>query len=125
MSPLRRHALRVADAELRRRRGLRDLSRHERHGVEALAAAVALRVADALESVAASEPALARALHELELYEESGGRTGSCSTSRGALGAGATGMGTGGAGGATGSGGAAARGTGAGATTGGVARPTG
>ena len=122
MSPLRRHALRVADAELRRRRGLRDLSRHERHGVEALAAAVALRVADALESVAASEPALARALHELELYEESGGRTGSCSTSRGALGAGATGIGTGVA---TGSGGAAARGTGAGATTGGVARPTG
>jgi hypothetical protein len=67
MSPLRRHALRVADAELHRRRGLHDLSREERHGVEALAAAVALRVADVLESAAASEPALARALRELEL----------------------------------------------------------
>lgn len=65
MSPLRRHALRVADAELRRRRGLHDLSRDERHGVEALAAAVALRIADALESAAASEPALAAALQEL------------------------------------------------------------
>ena len=66
MSPLRRHALRVADAELRRRRGLHDLSREDRHGVEALAAAVALRVADVLQSAAASEPALARALRELE-----------------------------------------------------------
>jgi len=66
MSPLRRHALRVADAELHRRRGLHDLSHEERHGVEALAAAVALRVADVLESAAASEPALACALQELE-----------------------------------------------------------
>jgi hypothetical protein len=66
MSPLRRHALLVADAELRRRRGLRGLSREERSGVEALAAAVALRVADVLESAATSEPALARALQELE-----------------------------------------------------------
>jgi hypothetical protein len=45
---------------------LHDLSREERHGVEALAAAIALRVADVLESVSASEPALARALQELE-----------------------------------------------------------
>jgi hypothetical protein len=66
MSPLRRHALRVADAELRRRRGLHELSREERQGVEALAAAIALRVADVLESASASEPALARALQELE-----------------------------------------------------------
>ena len=66
MSPLRRHALRVADAELRRRRGLQHLSREERHGVEALAASVALRVTEVLESAAATEPALARALHELE-----------------------------------------------------------
>jgi hypothetical protein len=45
---------------------LHDLSREERHGVEALAAAVALRIADVLESAAASEPALAAALQELE-----------------------------------------------------------
>jgi hypothetical protein len=46
---------------------LHGLSREERHGVETLAAAVALRVADVLESAAVSEPALARALQELEL----------------------------------------------------------
>ena len=122
MSPLRRHALRVADAELRRRRGLHDLSREERHGVEALAASVALRVAEVLESAAATEPALARALHELEgpSYDERGGVAGSWSASRGGR-AGATGTGASvGAGGATGSGGAAASGTGAGATTGGA-----
>ena len=66
MSPLRRHAFRVAQAELRRRRGLHGLSREERHGVEMLAAAVAVQVVDLLESTAASQPALARALHELE-----------------------------------------------------------
>ena len=65
MSPLQRHALRVAGAELRRRRGLRGLSHEERRDVEALAAAIALRVADVLESAAASEPALARALDEI------------------------------------------------------------
>jgi len=122
MSPLRRHALRVADAELRRRRGLHDLSREERHGVEALAASVALRVAEVLESAAATEPALARILHELAgpSYDERGGIAGSGSTSRGGR-AGATGTGASvGAGGATGSGGAAASETGAGATTGGA-----
>ena len=123
MSPLRRHALRVADAELRRRRGLHDLSREERHGVEALAASVALRVAEVLESAAATEPALARALHELEgpSYDERGGIAGSWSAGRGGR-AGATGTGASvGAGGATGrSGGADVNGTGAGATTGGV-----
>jgi hypothetical protein len=53
MSPLRRHALALAHDELERGRGLRGLSAADRHEVEALAAAVALGVAEALEALEA------------------------------------------------------------------------
>ncbi|MEP6811758.1 MAG: hypothetical protein ABI990_02080 [Actinomycetota bacterium] len=49
MSPIHDRALEVAGAVLRRQRGLHRLSTQERLEVEALATAVALRVADALE----------------------------------------------------------------------------
>jgi len=49
VSPIHDRALEVADAVLRRQRGLHRLSTQERLEVEALATAVALRVADTLE----------------------------------------------------------------------------
>lgn len=49
MSPIHRQALEIAGTVLARQRGLRGLSPRERREVEALATAVALRVADALE----------------------------------------------------------------------------
>ena len=71
MSPRRRHALAVAEAALHGRRDLRGLSQDDRHAVEALAAAIAVQVADAIDAVfaeaahyrepAAGESALRRA----------------------------------------------------------------
>ena len=49
MSPIQHDALEVAHSVLGRQRGLRRLSPGDRREVEALVAAVALRVADALE----------------------------------------------------------------------------
>jgi hypothetical protein len=49
VSPIHRQALEIAGTALARQRGLRGLSPRERREVEALATAVALRVADALE----------------------------------------------------------------------------
>jgi hypothetical protein len=49
VSPIHRQALEIAGTVLARQRGLRGLSPRERREVEALATAVALRVADALE----------------------------------------------------------------------------
>jgi hypothetical protein len=54
VSPIHDRALEVAGAVLRRQRGLHRLSTQERLEVEALATAVALRVADALERLDAS-----------------------------------------------------------------------
>ena len=51
MSPRRRHALAVAEAAIRGRRELRGLSQNDRHAVEALAAAIAVQVADAIDAV--------------------------------------------------------------------------
>jgi hypothetical protein len=65
VSPLQRRALQVARDELRTGRGLRDLPAGERRSVEQLAAAIAVRVADALEDAAQRDPAVARALEEL------------------------------------------------------------
>jgi hypothetical protein len=51
MSPRRRHALAVAEAALRRRRELRGLSHDDKHAVEAVAASIAVQVADAIDAV--------------------------------------------------------------------------
>ena len=51
MSPRRRHALAVVEAALRGRRDLHGLSEDDRHAVEALAAAIAVQVADAIDAV--------------------------------------------------------------------------
>jgi hypothetical protein len=55
VSPIQDRALEVAGAVLRRQRGLHRLSTQERLEVEALATAVALRVADALERLDAHD----------------------------------------------------------------------
>jgi hypothetical protein len=49
VSPIQHDALEVAHSVLGRQRGLQRLSNRDRREVEALVAAVALRVADALE----------------------------------------------------------------------------
>jgi hypothetical protein len=51
MSPLRRHALDVAEAALRTRPGLRSLAPEDRRAVEALATSIAVRVAEAIDAV--------------------------------------------------------------------------
>jgi hypothetical protein len=51
MSPLRRHALEVAEAALRTRPGLRSLAPEDRRAVEALATSIAMRVAEAIDAV--------------------------------------------------------------------------
>jgi hypothetical protein len=53
MSPRRRHALTVARETLHGRRGLHGLSGDERAAVEALAASIAVQVADAIDAALA------------------------------------------------------------------------
>jgi hypothetical protein len=51
MSPLRGHALDVAQAALRTRPGLRTLAPEDRRAVEELATSIAVRVAEAIDAV--------------------------------------------------------------------------
>ena len=51
MSPLRRHALDVAEAALRTRPGLRSLAPEDLRAVEALATSIAVRVAEAIDAI--------------------------------------------------------------------------
>jgi len=62
MTPLARDALRLAGAEVARRRSVRQLSAVDRRAVEDLAASIAAQVADAMVAAAGTEPALASAL---------------------------------------------------------------
>jgi hypothetical protein len=62
MTPLARDALRLAGAEVARRRAVRRLPAVDRRAVEDLAASIAAQVADAITAAAGSEPALASAL---------------------------------------------------------------
>jgi hypothetical protein len=60
MSPLRRHALDVAEAALRTRRpGLGTLAPEDLRAVEALATSIAVRVAEAIDAVYAEAGAVA------------------------------------------------------------------